>query len=108
MKKKIRDLKHPIELYNVRFHSVWRATYADGNLAVMLQGTDTDGFNEWQSISVNIPKDAAKLRDGEFFLKNWSELEELAKQLIANGEIVLSGRSVQTGFVDAPIVTVSP
>lgn len=73
--------------------------YADGNFCVL--GVYPDG--ETERISVNIPNEAWQLEEGEFFLKNWSENEELAQKLMDSGIVRLTGGAVQTGQVRAPI-----
>jgi hypothetical protein len=74
--------------------------YNDGNLAVIAVWDD----GERHPVSVNIPDQAFNLiGEGEFFLKNWSESEELAAKLIASGAVVDTGSTVPTGYVRAPI-----
>lgn len=80
-------------------------SYKNDALAVIL------GFDngETQPISINIEKHAFVLEPGEFFLKNYSELEDLAKILFERGIIKKSGGiEVPTGFVRVPICKLTP
>jgi hypothetical protein len=87
------------EVHGRKIVSLEKTTYSDGNLAVLAVWDD----GERHAVSVNIPDQAGKLGEGEFFLKNWSESEELAKALFASGKVIDSGATVQTGYVEAPI-----
>ena len=49
-------------------------------------------------MSVRLPQQPA---DGCFWLKDWSENDEIARQLIDEGYIELTGATVRTGFVVA-------
>lgn len=73
--------------------------YVDGG------GTAVEAWCEdgpYATISVNIP-DAAPLPKGQFYLKNWSENEEIAQAMIAEGiiEAVTPPVSARSGFVTA-------
>ncbi len=78
-----------------------KTEYHDGNLCVLAVWDD----GERHPISVNIPDQAINLmQTGEFFLKNWTEAEDLAIAILASGAVVDSGATVPTGYVQAPIV----
>lgn len=68
------------------------AKYRTGGLAVLL--TDNDG--PFTTLSVNV--EGVELQEGCFLLKAWSENEEIAKFLIDNGYIELTGRGVECGY----------
>ena len=48
------------------------------------------------------------LDDGEIIVKDWSENEGMAKWLEKNGIANRTGREVQTGYVQAPIMRLTP
>ena len=54
-------------------------------------------------LTVNIPECDKLLRPGEFFVKTWSENETIAKEALASGLFVDTGRRVESGFVEAQI-----
>ena len=53
-------------------------------------------------LSVNIPESAHLLGSGEFFVKTWSENEELAEDALASGIFRATGRTSKT-VLNAPI-----
>jgi hypothetical protein len=79
--------------------------YQDGNYCVLLDCLYDDGQMEQLPISVNIPDEAYQLEDGEFFMKNWSELTPIADALQASGLLDHAGYSIKTGYVRAPVVS---
>jgi hypothetical protein len=80
------------------------AEYKNSALAVILRFDN----GETQVISINLPIHAPLLEEGEFFLKNYSELEELAKILFEKEIIRRVGKiEVPSGFVRVPIVRLS-
>jgi hypothetical protein len=62
-------------------------TYHNGNMAVRLMGDDGSPF---ATLSVNLPESDTLPKD-QFFVKDWSENEGLANQLLEQGEIKLVG-----------------
>ena len=53
------------------------------------------------TLTVNIPD--KPLKEGEFFVKTWSENQEIAKDCLASGHFINTGRQVQTGYVMAQV-----
>lgn len=79
--------------------------YRDNNaLAVELITTNGEPF---AMISVNMPE-SAQLAEDEFFLKDWSENEPVAKSLIDMGAIIPTGKSASSGYVTAKSYKISP
>jgi len=66
--------------------------YMNGGLFVGL--VDEEG--PYADVSVNLPE-SANLPPDEFFLKNWSENEDLANALIKSGMIVPTGKQASMG-----------
>jgi hypothetical protein len=64
----------------------------NGALAVALW--DEEG--PYADVSTNLPE-SGKLPQDEFFLKDWSENEELANELIKKGIIVPTGKQASMG-----------
>jgi hypothetical protein len=69
-----------------------------GNGTVALMAKDEQGMR-YATVSVNIPEELPSA--GCFWLKDWSENEEIAAALLAQGVIALTGRVCRTGFVTA-------
>jgi hypothetical protein len=72
--------------------------YPNKRLAIFL--TDRSGMATGV-LTCNLPGE--RLGDGEFFVKTWSENEELAKTAMNSGLFVDTGRRVPTGFVEAQV-----
>jgi len=88
------------EVYGSRIVALKETEYHDGNYCVLAVWDD----GEESPVSVNIPDQAFNLmRKGEFFLKNWTEGEALAKALLESGQVVDTGSTVPSGYVRAPI-----
>ena len=87
--------------------------YNDGNKAVLItqewppENHEPDPNIEEMAISVNIVEAAHVLQEGEFFLKDWSERVQLAQALIDLELVEPTGMSVPTGYVNAPICTLT-
>jgi hypothetical protein len=77
--------------------------YQDGNLCILAECKYDDGETESLPISVNIPEYNGQLQVGEFFLKNWSEMEEIAKAILDSTLVGNTGKTVPAGYVNAPI-----
>lgn len=69
--------------------------YGNGRMAVQL----TEEGMPYCTLSVNIEE--AELAEDCFWLKDWSENEEIAKHMLENALIILTGRTYRTGFVTA-------
>lgn len=70
--------------------------YANGRaLAVVVR--DAEGM-PYATLSVNLPQPPAP---GCFWLKDWSENEDVALAALAAGIVTLTGRRQQVGFVEA-------
>lgn len=72
--------------------------YENGRKAVLIESAERFPL---ATLSVNLPNE--KLGDGEFFVKTWSENEAIAAAAKASGLFFDTGRTVQTGFVTAPV-----
>jgi len=87
--------------------------YNDGNKAILItqewppENFEPDPNIEEMAVSVNIVEAAHVLEEGQFFLKDWSEAEPLAKALMDLELIEYSGVSIPTGYVMAPICRLS-
>jgi hypothetical protein len=64
------------------------------NGALFVGLVDEEG--PYSDVSVNLPE-SKDLPQNEFFLKSWSENEELANQLIKKGLIVPTGKQSSMG-----------
>ena len=58
-------------------------------------------------VSVNLPE-SKLLAPDEFFMKAWSENQEIAEQLIEKGIVQPTGKQVQTGYVNARSYKLNP
>jgi hypothetical protein len=76
----------------------------NGALAVELM-SPTEG--PYAMVSVNLPE-SAELPKDEFFMKNWSENQELAEQLIEKGIVQPTGKQASSGFVTAESYKLNP
>ena len=85
--------------------ALYQTQYADGPMAILAEFTFSDGQIERHPISVNLPQ-STELKHGEFFLKSWSELEQVADKLVGSGILVVTGEFAQTGYAIAPVVTI--
>lgn len=80
-------------------------TYANNDtMAVELVTTMGEPY---ATVSTNLPE-SEDLPDGEFFLKDWSENEPIAKALIDMGAIIPTGKSASSGFVVAKSYKINP
>ncbi len=70
-----------------------------GSLGVELVDINGEGI---ATLSVNIPESSHLLGDNEFFVKTWSENEEIAKDALASGLFRDTGRC-SDGFISAKI-----
>lgn len=75
-----------------------RGSYEGGRIAILGYLSDGEPFS---TLSVNIPD--IKLLEDEILIKNWSENEAFAKSALQSGYFLNTGKSVRTGFVEAPI-----
>ena len=75
-----------------------------GALTVQLM-SPTDGA--YATISTNLPE-STKLAPDEFFMKAWSENQEIAEQLIEKQIVLPTGKSVQSGYVNARSYKLNP
>lgn len=75
--------------------------YENGRLAFRL--VDNEMGEPFATITVNLP-DAPLLADGEVYVKDWAENEEVVKNLVESGWLVPTGDSVQSGFVSAKVM----
>jgi len=76
----------------------------NGALAVQLM-SPTEG--PYAMISVNLD-DSAELSPDEFFMKAWSENQEIAEQLIEKGIVQPTGKQASSGFVNAQSYKLNP
>ncbi len=71
--------------------------YGNGATAITLISV-SDG-QPYATISVNITGESEKLPKNEFYVKDYSENEDIVRQLIQQQILIPTGKSVQTGFV---------
>ena len=71
--------------------------YKTGGTAVIL----TQDGQRFATLSVNFPE--VKLEEGEFAVKTWSENNEIAKQCLASGIFIDTGKRIRSGYVEAPV-----
>ena len=95
-------LKTPIDCGGYDIASIDASRkYGNGTPAVQAYCSDGEAAC---TVSVNMPNDAHRLDDGEFFVKEWSENEIPVGKLIAAGIIVLTDKpAARSGFVSARI-----
>ena len=77
--------------------------YMNGALFVGLE--DEEG--PYADVSTNLPE-SSKLPPDEFFLKSWSENEEIANELIKSGKIIPTGKQANMGAKSYKINPASP
>lgn len=80
--------------------TVEEVKYLDENPAFVLY--DKNG-EELVVLSVNLPQEKDRLGPGEFFVKTWSENADLAREALASGLFIDTGKRVPTGYVEAHI-----
>lgn len=73
--------------------------YYNGRTAILLR--DVEDGSPIATLTVNIPE--VLLDAGEFCVKNWSENESIARDCMASGLFVDTGKRFPTGRVKAPI-----
>lgn len=79
--------------------------YSNNNaLAVELVSTDGEPY---AMVSVNV-EESAQLPPDEFFLKDWSENEPVAKALIEMGAVIPTGKRTASGFIVAKSYKINP
>lgn len=70
----------------------------NGATAIVLECEDG---SQLATLTVNVPE--AKVKDGEFLVKTWSENEGIAKAALDSGLFKDTGRRVATGWVEAQV-----
>ena len=79
---------------------VCQQRYAEPNsIALVLQGCNSG--ERIAVLTVNLPE--RDLEPGEFFVKTWSENEQIAADCLASGFFVDTGKRVPTGWVEAQV-----
>ncbi|MGE4486317.1 MAG: hypothetical protein AB7C95_00655 [Synergistaceae bacterium] len=86
--------------------SIYATTYADGNYAVVAESYDDDFGCDvpYGKVSVNVPGDAHRLQEGEFFAKAYSEGLPLYNHLLSQGLIEYAGWGVFLGHSNIPVM----
>jgi len=69
------------------------------NKRIALQIYDEEG--PYCTLTTNIVGET--LQPGEFFIKNWSENEEIAAAALNSGIFEDTGRRVNSGFIEVPV-----
>ena len=98
-----------IKLYGdtVTVHSLTLSKYMNNDaMAVVAQVEYADGLKENLAISVNVNGVSEHLDEGLFAAKNYSEREEMYRELVEAKWIVPTGEVVPSGYVAAPICRV--
>ena len=73
--------------------------YPNGRLAIEL--FDKTSGESLATLTTNMVNDS--LKDGEVFVKTWSENEEIAKAALESGFFKDTGRRVSAGYVEAQV-----
>jgi hypothetical protein len=106
--KTIKEINVDVPELNATVIRLSETKYLDENLAILVHlRYQDDGQEESLPLSVNIPAQSFSLDDGEFFLKNYSEIAPIAEALLNSGHIVKTGGVGKTNYVTLPIVTVN-
>lgn len=71
-----------------------------------LQLVDWEDGSPVATMTVNIPE--LPLGENEYFIKDWSENEGMLDAILSCGLASDTGRRERTGFVYAPVVTITP
>ena len=83
---------------------IMSTTYKEGNrTAIVIQ--DNDGCPQ-AVLTVNLPNQP--LEDDEFFVKTWSENEEISRAALYSGLFLDTGKRVTNGFVQAHVWKFAP
>lgn len=85
------------KIYKVKLHE---GKYQGGGVAILGYLSDGEPF---ATLTVNMPEHQHLLNKDEVFIKNWSENEAFARSALRSGYFLNTGKSVRTGFVEAPI-----
>jgi hypothetical protein len=86
-------------LHGTEVYLDFSAHYSNGRICI--QVLDKADDSPWGKLTVNMPE--AELEENEFCIKNWSENVEMAAGAFSTGRFEDTGRSVQSGFISAPI-----
>ena len=80
--------------------TIYKGRYSNGRVALEL--IDADDGEGIATATVNIPEES--LNEGEAFIKDYSENEGMLAWLIKNKLAEDTGRRVQSGWVQCPVV----
>jgi hypothetical protein len=92
----MRKTKYTLCFQDLRLE-LYKGCYANRRIALELM----EGGDSFLMLTVNIPE--ARLRRGEFVVKDWSENYPYMRDILRCGLFEDTGRRVATGFVRAPI-----
>lgn len=84
---------------NYGLATVRTSTYSHGGATAVV--LECENGEPLATLSVNV--EGAKLGEGEFLAKTWSENEEIAKAALDSGLFEDTGRRVPTGWVEAQV-----
>lgn len=84
---------------NYGLATVLKSTYHHGGATAVV--LECENGEPLATLSVNV--EGAKLGEGEFIAKTWSENEEIAKAALDSGLFEDTGRRVPTGWVEAQV-----
>lgn len=94
MTNREKEVTHTTLTYNGQELVLCKTEYQDGRLAVIVR--DAMSFEPYAALSVAVYDDPeAELPEGEFWLKTYSENEEITKVLTGLGLIEMTGREYQ-------------
>lgn len=90
-----------VPLYNYKGENVYLrfARYELGRLAIELVGESGEPYCR---VTTNMPE--VPLNHDEFLCKDWSENEGMAEWLVENKIAERTGRTVQAGYANAPVM----
>lgn len=82
--------------------------YTNGRLCLSLLYWDEEmeGWFPFAKITTNLPDQ--HLNEGEVFVKDWSENEEIVRYLIARGILTPTGREVVSGYIAPQVMRLNP
>jgi hypothetical protein len=92
-----------VDLFGTIFKVILKAETYETNGRIAIEGytIEDDLFEPFSTLTTNLPM--AYLDDDEICVKDWSENEQFAKACLESGYFLETGRTIPTGFVNAPV-----
>ena len=79
-----------------------RDSYTNGGLAIVLVAEQNED-DVITTLSVNLPDHTHRLQLDEFFPKTWSENAEIAREALASGVVMDTGRRISIPQGEKPV-----